>query len=148
MAPRATALTGSAAVGDHPVVVEREIHRPVTQVVKEVQTVVKEVPVVREVVRQVPVPVVRDVVRHVPVPVVTESRGGYVYARPSVAAVRAVPAVATIAAAPTLTAVQGDGVVIVPPNPSYSYEYAYSAPDEKHPAYGQNRAYVNVKVNQ
>ena len=104
---------------------------------------------VREVVRHVPVPVVREVVRPVAVPV--ESRGGYVYARPSgpsVAAVRAVPAVAAIAAPPTFTAVQGDGVLIVPPNPSYSYEYAYSAPDEKHPSYGQNRAYVNVKVNQ
>ncbi|CAG7835462.1 unnamed protein product [Allacma fusca] len=146
ISPKATALTGSAGIGDHPIVYERElrrpvttvvreVHQPITQIVKEVQpvTYVKEVPVVREIVRPVAVPVVREIVRPVavPVPVATASRG-YVYAPPT----------------PELTAVRAQGVVVVPPNPSYSYEYAYSAPDEKHPGYGNNRAYVNVKVNQ
>jgi hypothetical protein len=146
ISPKATALTGSGAYNDNAYVYERELsrpvnvvrevhHQPVTQIVREVRPVqvVKEVQPV-QVVREVqPVQVVREVpvVREV-VPV--QADRGYLYPHPP--------------QRPELTAVRAQGVVIVPPNPSYSYEYGYSAPDEKHPSYGNNRAYVNVKVNQ
>ncbi|ODN03471.1 Endocuticle structural glycoprotein SgAbd-2 [Orchesella cincta] len=67
--------------------------------------------------------------------VATHAAPGYVYSAP--------PAVV---AAPTVTAVRAQGVLVIPPKPSYSYTYSYSAPDGKHPQ-RDNSAYVNVNVN-
>lgn len=73
---------------------------------------------------------------------------GYVYSPP-----RSAPVLVAhpqpqhvVVAPPSITAVRASGVLVVPPRPSYSYEYSYSAPDGKHPQ-RDNSAYVNVKVN-
>lgn len=54
--------------------------------------------------------------------------------------------VRTVVPVPVIPEVRA-GVVVVPPQSSYSYEYSYSAPDSRHPAAGDNRAHVAVRVN-
>ncbi|CAL8133819.1 unnamed protein product [Orchesella dallaii] len=96
------------------------------------------VPVNTRVVERVIAPQVVERVQPVfaatPKVVATHAAPGYVYGSPSVVA------------APSLTAVRAQGVIVVPPKPSYSYTYSYSAPDGKHPQ-RDNSAYVNVNVN-
>jgi len=93
------------------------------------------VPINTRVVERVIAPQVQPAFVATPKVVATHAAPGYVYASP--------PAVV---AAPTVTAVRAQGVIVVPPKPSYSYTYSYSAPDGKHPQ-RDNSAFVNVNVN-
>lgn len=123
IAPKARASSGVSA----PAAVVREVHHAPPHVVTPVQRVVSP-----QRVFTVPHPPPRVVATH--------ASPGYVYNPP-----RAPPVL--VAPAPQVTAVRASGVLVVPPNPSYSYEYSYSAPDGKHPQ-RDNSAYVRVNVNQ
>lgn len=125
IAPRARASTGNVPV------VTKEIHH--TPVVTPVQRVIPAPAFVPP-----PPPPPRVVATHTAVPA-----NGYVYAPPAPP-----PATRIIApVSPSVTAIRAEGVIVVPPKPSYSYTYSYSAPDGKFP-HRDNSAFVNVNVNQ